>query len=307
MRWLLLLLCPLLAFAADPLPAQKAPLAEQALLLAVAKAGSRLVAVGEHGIVMLSDDDGVSWRQASEVPTRTTLTALSFVGEKQGWAVGHGAQVLATQDGGEHWQVLAGTIDGENSLFSVLFEDDRRGLAVGPYGYAIATTDGGKTWDTLAVGEGDDAERHLNHVMADAGGRLYVMAESGGVFLSDDAGRTWRLVQTPYEGSLWGGLVRQDGSVLALGMAGHALLSRDRGESWTELATGVDQSLTGAAELPDGRLVMVGLGGAMSAESAESQFAGRIRDDRQPATAVVATSKGLVLFTQGGIQHQPLP
>ena len=307
MRWLLFLVFPLFALAAEPLPAQRAPLAEHALLLAVAKAGSRLVAAGEHGIVLLSDDEGATWRQAEEVPTRTTLTALSFVDDKHGWAVGHGAQILETADAGGHWRVLSGEMNGENSLFSVLFEDAQRGLAVGPYGYAIATTDGGKTWDTLTVGEGDDAERHLNHVMADRGGRLYLMAETGGVFISDDAGATWRLVQTPYEGSLWSGLVRQDGSVLALGMAGHALLSRDRGETWKELATGVDQSLTGAAELPDGRLVLVGLGGAMSTGSAALEFAGRIRDDRQPATAVVATSKGLVLFTQGGILHQPLP
>ena len=307
MRWLLFLLCPLLAFAAEPSPALKVPLAEQALLLAVAKAGPRLVAAGEHGIVMLSDDEGVTWRQATAVPTRTTLTALSFVDGKQGWAVGHGGLVLDTQDGGEHWRVLTGSIDGEDGLFSVWFKDAQEGLAVGPYGYAIATSDGGKTWDTLAVGEGDDAERHLNHVMADGEGRLYLMAESGGVFLSDDAGASWRLVQTPYEGSLWSGLVRADGSVLALGMAGHTLISRDRGETWTELASGVDQSLTGATELPDGRLVLVGLGGAMSTGSAALEFVGRIRDDRQPATAVAATSKGLVLFTHGGILHQPLP
>ena len=307
MRWLLLLLFPLFVFAAEPLPAQKALLAEQALLLAVGKAGPRLVAAGEHGIVMLSDNEGATWRQATEVPTRTTLTAVSFVDEQHGWAVGHGGQILETLDAGDHWRLLSGEINGENSLFSVWFADAQRGLAVGPYGYAIATSDGGKTWSTLTVGEGDDAERHLNHVMADRGGRLYVMAESGGVFLSDDAGSTWRLVQTPYEGSLWGGLVRADGSILALGMAGHALLSRDRGETWTELSSGVEQSLTGAAELPDGRLVLVGLGGAMSVGTATLEFAGRIREDRQPAAAVVATSKGLVLLTQGGILHQPLP
>ena len=42
--------------------AMRAP--ERAVLLAVCKAGARLVAVGEHGVIILSDDQGITWRQA---------------------------------------------------------------------------------------------------------------------------------------------------------------------------------------------------------------------------------------------------
>lgn len=294
--------------AANETSARHQPLAtSQAMLLAATRAGNRLLAVGEHGIVLLSDDEGRTWRQAAEVPTRTTLTAMVFVDDKLGWATGHGGQILNTRDGGEHWTLQAGAMDGENSLFSIWFTDARHGIAVGPYGHALRTGDGGEHWNEQTVAEGEDAERHLNHVFAGKDGRLYIMAELGAVLHSDDRGETWQLVQTPYAGSLWAGLVRPDGSLLALGMTGHALVSIDRGETWRELATGTTQSLTAGVALPDGREVLVALGGAMSVGNAALEFKATIREDRLPVAAVLATSSELLLFTQDGILHQPLP
>lgn len=303
----ILLLCAMGAAAAvDATDARIAPLAAQSLLLDAVRAGPRLVAVGEYGHVLLSDDDGANWRQAQHVPTRTTLTAVTFVDEQRGWAVGHGGQILHSADGGERWEVQHGTLDGADSLFSVWFGNATHGIAVGPYGYALATEDGGRTWSQFYVADGEDGERHLNHVFADDGGRLYIAAEIGGVFLSDDRGVSWRLVQTPYEGSLWGGTVRRDGSVIVVGMVGHALVSDDRGEHWRELVTGTDQSLTDVDELDDGRVVLVGLGGAVSIGTPQLDFAASIRPDRQFATSVLHVGGKLLLFTQSGVHVQPL-
>ncbi|HWH81260.1 MAG TPA: glycosyl hydrolase, partial [Burkholderiaceae bacterium] len=46
-------------------------------MLAIARAGKRLVAVGERGVVLLSDDDGSTWRQGRAAAS-ATLTALHF-------------------------------------------------------------------------------------------------------------------------------------------------------------------------------------------------------------------------------------
>jgi photosystem II stability/assembly factor-like uncharacterized protein len=291
-----------LAAQLDDGAARPAALATHGLLLGAARAGNRIVAVGEFGHVLLSDDDGVHWRQAAKVPTRTTLTAVTFVSSTQGWAVGHGAQVLVTRDGGEHWQVQTGTIEGTDSLFSVLFTDAQHGLAVGPFGYAIATQDGGQTWTQFMVMEGEDGERHLNGLFAGARGRQLIAAEIGGVFLSDDRGRTWRLVNLPYAGSVWGGTALGDGSLVVWGMAGHALRSTDNGETWQELVTDTDQSLTAGIGLADGGLALVGLGGVVTISDSQFRFKAITRDDRQLAASVLAVPRGLLLFTAAGIQ-----
>src|SRR6187551_1324135 len=84
-------------------PAEIEPLASSSLLLDLAVAGTRIVAVGERGHVMLSDDQGATWRQAKSVPTRTMLTAVYFADDEYGWAVGHDETILNTMDGGETW------------------------------------------------------------------------------------------------------------------------------------------------------------------------------------------------------------
>src|SRR5579862_7513799 len=74
----------------------------QAVLLGVARAGSRLVAVGERGLVVVSDDEGRTWRQVP-TPVSVTLTAVVFESPRSGWAVGHRGVILHSADGGNSW------------------------------------------------------------------------------------------------------------------------------------------------------------------------------------------------------------
>jgi len=80
------------------------PLAQRALLLDVCTAGQRLVAAGEHGIILYSDDNGKNWQQ-SAVPTSQMLTAVHFADDRHGWAVGHDGLVLFSDDGGVTWRL----------------------------------------------------------------------------------------------------------------------------------------------------------------------------------------------------------
>ena len=54
-------------------PAVQAGNATQATMLAAGWAGERVVAVGDHGVVLLSDDQGRQWRQARSVPLSCLL------------------------------------------------------------------------------------------------------------------------------------------------------------------------------------------------------------------------------------------
>ena len=89
---------------AGPAYAPIMPRAAQSLLLDIAQAGPRLVAVGERGHILYSDDDGQSWRQA-RVPTTQMLTSVCFINPGHGWAAGHDGIILVTDDGGETWRV----------------------------------------------------------------------------------------------------------------------------------------------------------------------------------------------------------
>jgi photosystem II stability/assembly factor-like uncharacterized protein len=126
--------------------AVQSKLAKEALLLGVTRAGKRIVAVGEYGNILLSDDDGKTWTQAKDVPTTVTLTAVHFVDEKTGWAVGHDTLILHTTDGGETWVKQFGGGESDNALLSVFFKDATTGWGVGAFNYTVETKDGGKTW-----------------------------------------------------------------------------------------------------------------------------------------------------------------
>lgn len=278
--------------------AQKVSHPEHAPLLAAARAGTRIVAAGDFGTVLLSDDEGRSWRQAKSVPTRVTLTALDFVDERHGWAVGHGGIVLATEDAGEHWS-LRHDAGADVVLFSVRFQDPRRGLVVGAFGFASRTDDGGATWERVTVGE-DDV--HLYQIFSGARGTTWIAAEMGTVYRSDD-GERFEQVEVPYEGSLWGGMAAADGSLLLWGMSGTVLRSVDDGRSWSETATGTDNPITSAVQLPDGRLVFVGLGGTVLASSdGGATVRTEIRPTRHAYTAALVALGKPLLFSLAGVE-----
>src|SRR3990167_127865 len=135
---------PVLA-ASDPPAAAvfaiESPKAAKGLMIDVVHAGSRLVAVGDRGHILYSDDQGSTWTQA-KVPTRQLLTSVYFVDDKHGWAVGHDAQILASEDGGVTWTKQFEDMKRESPLLDVWFQDASIGFAVGAYGALLATTDG---------------------------------------------------------------------------------------------------------------------------------------------------------------------
>jgi len=257
--------------------AVQSKLAQEALLLGVTRAGKRIVAVGEYGNILLSDDDGKTWHQAKDVPTTVTLTAVHFADEKRGWAVGHDTLILHTTDAGETWTKQFGGGASENSLLSVYFADANHGWAIGAFNFTAETKDGGKTWverQTLgrppAVAPGavpaapaaapaasaepfdptkakrpDDPyaaatgdENHLNQMFAGPDANtLFVAAEAGAVYRSLDGGANWEKVLTGYIGSFWGGLTAKDGTVYAAGMRGNIWKSSDKGATWAKADT----------------------------------------------------------------------
>ncbi|ANQ85414.1 hypothetical protein dqs_2383 [Azoarcus olearius] len=280
------------ASSAGPVPAMKARLAAKVPVTGMARAGDALVAVGDYGTVVRSTDNGKSWQQA-EVPVSSLLTAVHFADAQRGWAVGHGGVVLATTDGGANW-TLQQVLDDKPVLLSVYFASAERGYAVGAYGTAWRTEDGGQSWEPMSVGQGRDADLHLNHIFATRKGALYVAAETGLAFRSTDGGDSWTALKPGVSGSLWGGLEAGDDVVL-LGMSGRVLASRNGGDSWRAVSGDTEQSLTGAVSTADGKLLVVGAGGVMLRGDASGLNA-EVRGDRQNLAAVVLAADGSVVI-----------
>lgn len=86
------------------IPSRPTLLAPENLLNDADRAGERIVAAGERGHIIFSDDNGDSWTQG-EVPVSVTLTGVDFGSETHGWAVGHSGVVLHSQDAGETWDL----------------------------------------------------------------------------------------------------------------------------------------------------------------------------------------------------------
>lgn len=286
-------------------PAQRVAHASTAMLLASARAGDRIVAVGDHGVVLLSDDSGKTFRQARSVPVDSTLTGVSFVDAKQGWAVGQWGVILHSADGGETWALQRSDVSADRPLFAVQFFDAQHGVAVGLWSLVLTTADGGTTWQTttMPIPEGaKKADLNLLGLFGDAKGRLYATAEKGMLLRSDDQGKTWSYLPTGYKGSFWAGLATPDGGLLAAGLRGSLFRSTDDGRTWTRLDSGGKSSITALARI-DKDVVAVGVDGLVlrSADGGAS-FKAETRADRLSLTTVVAAPDGhAVLFSRAGI------
>lgn len=311
--------------AAEPLAvlreaAVTSPKALGAATLAVARAGHRLVAAGERGTVLLSDDGGASWRQA-RVPVQVTLTALRFVDARTGWAAGHLGTILKTEDGGATWalqldgvraaalwaqalelgderaQQLGRRLAGEGPdkpFFDLEFLDAQRGVAVGAYGLAFATDDGGRRWTPLSPRLTNPKSLHLYAVRL-LQGRLFIAGEQGLLLRSDDAGASFTALASPYKGSFFGLLAARSGTLIAHGLRGHVFRSADLGASWQKVETGVPVSIGAAAELDGGALMLL----TQTGDLLTSRDDGRSFTRSGPGAAVPAA--GLAVTADGQV------
>lgn len=314
-------------------PALVTPKALQAGMLAVARAGSRLVAVGERGTVLLSDDGGKVWRQA-QVPVQTTLTGLCFADAQQGWAVGHMGVVLRTVDGGQTWarqldgvqsaQVALQSAqdahdDGEQRhaqqllkdgpdkpFFDVACLDGERAIAVGAYDMIFATDNGGRQWRPMHKALAQRQGVHL-YAIRQVGDRLFIAGEQGLLMRSDDRGASFQRLETPYKGSYFGLLASPTGAVLAYGLRGNVYRSADQGQTWSQIRTGVTESISAGVARADRSLALLSQDGELLFSLDDGMTFSRQASVAMPAAglAQATTDAGLVVAGLRGLRVLP--
>jgi len=264
----------------DPLdaPAETAVSPGTRPMTAVASAGSRLVGVGQRGVIVVSDDHGHSWRQVPS-PVQSDLTAVAFPTPSEGWAVGHDGVILHTSNGGMNWsKQLDGRISNERFVayyrsaaargdtsaapyqkqedLDVWFDNAEHGYAVGSFGSFAVTNDGGRTWQPGLEHVDNPDFLNLNAIRG-IGGEVYIAGERGTVFRLDRASGQFKRLQTGYAGSFFG-IVGNEKRLFAFGLRGTVYQSADQGATWQKADTGTDSTLNGATVLGDGRIVICG-------------------------------------------------
>ena len=327
-------------------PALKSPLATRTLVNGLARAGERVVAVGQRGHVLLSDDQGQSWRQA-EVPVSSDLVAVAFPTPTQGWAVGHDGIVLRSSDAGATWtKALDGRGAGalmaefyrreasgltndpkraaafvqeaerfaaqgaENPFLDVAFEDEKTGYLVGAFGLAFRTADGGASWQPLLHAIDNPKALHL-YAVRRVGHEVFIAGEQGLLLKLDRSaahGGQFRALELPYKGTLFG-IAGTERALLVHGLRGTLLRSTDAGKSWQSVPTGLQVGLTGSAIDAQGRIVVVSQAGhvLVSANDGASFTPARL-DKPMPAAAVsLVGAKGVVVGGPRGVAAQMLP
>jgi photosystem II stability/assembly factor-like uncharacterized protein len=312
---------------------------ERTVLLATTLAGSRTVAVGERGVVVLSDDGGAHWRQAKAVPVAVTLTAVQFVDARRGWAVGHGGVILGSEDGGETWTrqadgrtlaaaalaaakarsaARAGDADAvrqlkaaqmlvedgpDKPLFDVRFSDAKHGWVIGAYSLFFETHDGGATWVSRMDRLDNPKGAHL-YAMGMRGDAIFIAGEQGVLFRSQDAGTSFQSLPSPYKGSWFSLVTLPDGGLVVAGLRGTAMYSNDQGESWSRIDGAPPVSFIHGIALPDGSALLGNQAGQLLQTRSGASFKPLAVPSLPPLSDLVTLPGGglLVVGFAGAIQ-----
>ncbi|NER60157.1 glycosyl hydrolase [Pseudomonas sp. MAFF212428] len=271
-------------------PALHSELAARSLMLDVTRAGERLLAVGERGFILRSQDNGLSWQQMPS-PVSVTLTQVTFATPDQGWAVGHAGVILHSADGGRSWikqldgnqaaqlvvdaatRALAERPDEDtrrswtlpanwwrtaltNRFWPCIFSMHNAGWSSGAYGLALATVDGGQHWRSISQQLDNPSALHLYDILQ-IDDTLFIAAEQGLLLRSNDQGEHFKAIDTPATGTFFGLLAGRGQTLLAFGLRGKILRSEDLGDSWQRITNDQPATLTAGARASDGTLLLV--------------------------------------------------
>jgi photosystem II stability/assembly factor-like uncharacterized protein len=289
-------------------PAAASAAAPRGLLNGLARAGTRVVAVGQRGHIVYSDDAGRTWMQA-KVPVSSDLVAVAFPSASLGWAVGHDGVILHSTDSGVTWsRQLDGRSPGqnaENPLLDVWFANERNGFAVGAFNQILHTSDGGRTWESWSDRSDNPKGLHLYAIRA-VGDDLYIAGEQGLLLKLDGQAARFRALELPYKGTLFG-ITGSAKSLLVFGLRGNAFRSVDRGRSWQKVETGLQAGITAGATEAARMVLVSNAGHVLVSNDAGVSFRSVAIERPLPAAAVVAAGEGLVVIAgPRGVRTQPL-
>ena len=141
---------------------------------------------GTFGKISKTTDGGTTWvAQTTGAPNLTSIDALFFHDQNNGWAVGTDGFMIKTANGGTTWQRV--TTTATSSLECIEFIDNNNGWAGGDTDF-LRTTDGGATWAKI---NGFASVRDIHFLDANRGFVTETWGQDNFVQKTTDGGVTW--------------------------------------------------------------------------------------------------------------------
>ncbi|MCO4798010.1 MAG: hypothetical protein KC484_02265 [Colwelliaceae bacterium] len=305
--------------------ALQSPLAVKSMLFDITNVNDDfMVAVGERGHILRSQDVD-NWQQV-QVPTQSTLTAVTFINSLLGWAVGHDGVILHSSDGGLTWEIQQFLPHIQKPLLDVAFKNAKDGVALGAYGLFFRTTDGGNTWiqeyhtslltqddldyleelkqedEQIYLEERSSILPHFNRVFLD-GRTTYLVGEVGLIAKSYDFGQNWQRFDDIYQGSFFDLARTQHGNLLAVGLRGNSFRSLTNGTPWQKSETFVTTLLNSIVVAGDKQLFILGNNGVLLESNDDgSSFTKILQNDGKALMSGTIFKKQLVIASEVGIK-----
>jgi photosystem II stability/assembly factor-like uncharacterized protein len=136
-------------------------------------------------------------------------------------------------------------------IMDVWFKNEKEGIIIGAFGMILGTANGGKNWMPLL----DRIEKPYGYHyygIARSGDNLFIAGEAGSLHRSQDFGKTWQRLESPYDGTFFGIVGSPEGEfITAFGLRGNIVYSYDKGNTWQHQRIG-NSSLSGGVWLFDG-------------------------------------------------------
>jgi photosystem II stability/assembly factor-like uncharacterized protein len=254
-------------------------------------------AVGHDGVVLHSNDGGVTWSKQLDGRTVTRVIADHYDSHPP-----TGQDALRQQEDIRH-AIDTGV---DKPLLDVWFENENNGFVVGAFNLIFRTRDGGKSWEPWIDRTENPKQLHF-YAIKSVDQDLYICGEQGLILKLNRQLDCFKAIAIPYKGTFFG-ITGKPGALIVYGIRGNVFCSKDEGTSWQKIDAGIAIGLTGGTVTEDGRIILVSQAGQVLVSVDNGESFSPIKVEKPfPTAAIQALDKDSVMLAGlYGMQKQSL-